>query len=156
VDHVVRQARFPEDASGVLEIWREFVSSPSVSLDYQGYEAEFADLPGKYAPPGGSLLVAEMDGTFTGCVAFRRVSSSICEMKRLYVRPGARGMRVGERLVQQLIADAVDAGYDEMRLDVLEEFKHAQKLYAEFGFAPADPVSFNPLPGTAFLGLRLR
>jgi hypothetical protein len=54
------------------------------------------------------------------------------------------------------MADAVDAGYDEMRLDVLEELKHAQKLYAEFGFTPADPVSFNPLPRTASLGLKLR
>ncbi len=43
-----------------------------------------------------------------------------------------------------------------MRLDVLEEFRHARKLYADLGFAPADPVSFNPLPGTDFLGLRLR
>lgn len=42
-----------------------------------------------------------------------------------------------------------------MRLDVLAEFEQARKLYADFGFTPAEPVSFNPTPGTAFLGLKL-
>lgn len=152
----VRQARFPEDAGALLEIWREFVASPSVSLDHQGNEAEFADLPGKYAPPAGRVLVADGAGGLAGCVAFRQVGPSICEMKRLYVRPSARGTGLGRRLVERLIAEAREAGYAEMRLDVLEEFRHAQRLYAELGFAPADPVSFNPLPGTAFLGLSLR
>jgi putative acetyltransferase len=98
VEHVVRQARLPEDASDGLDIWREFVSSPSVSLDYQGYEAEFADLPGKYAPPrGGSSLLRLMDRSW-GALLSEVSSPSICEMKRLCVRPQARGMRLGKRL----------------------------------------------------------
>ena len=152
----VRRAQFPQDASAVLEIWREYVASPSVSLDYQGNEAEFADLPGKYAPPEGRLLLAVRDGSIEGCVAFRKVFDGICEMKRLYIRPRSRGAGLGRRLVEHLIAEAKAAGYEEMRLDVLEEFKHAQKLYADLGFVPAAPVAFNPLPGTSFLGLRLR
>jgi len=54
-----------------------------------------------------------------------------------------------------LIEEARGAGYSEIRLDVLAEFTQAQKLYAEFGFVTADAVSYNPLPGTAFLGLTL-
>jgi GNAT superfamily N-acetyltransferase len=156
MNSVVRHARFPEDTHAVLEIWREFVSSPSVSLDYQGYEAEFADIPGKYAPPEGRLLLAERDGGIAGCVSLRRISGTLCEMKRLYVRPSARHAGLGRQMVECLIAEAKEAGYQEMRLDVLEEFKQARKLYAELGFIPADPVSFNPLPGTEFLGLSLR
>lgn len=151
----IRHASFPADAEAVLDIWREFVSSPSVSLDYQGYEAEFADLPGKYARPHGRLMVAERDGALDGCVALRMVSAEICEMKRLYVRPRARGLRIGHRLVTRLIEEARDAGYAEMRLDVLAEFEQARALYRSLGFVAADPVSFNPLPGTDFLGLRL-
>lgn len=140
----------------MLEIWREFVASPVVSLDFQGNEAEFADLPGKYAPPGGRVLLAvSANDEIIGCVALRRVDPSICEMKRLYVRPSARGLGLGRRLVDQLIAEARQAGYKEMRLDVLEEFDRAQQLYSDLGFRDADPVSFNPLPGTKFLGLPL-
>jgi ribosomal protein S18 acetylase RimI-like enzyme len=68
-------------------------------------------------------------------------------MKRLYVRPSTRGMR--------LIEEARQAGYQEVRLDVLAAFKAAQELYAKFGFRPANPVPFNPLPSTKFSSLHL-
>ncbi len=151
----VRNARFPADAEAVVAIFREYVASPSVSLAYQNYEAEFARLPGDYAQPDGRLLLAEVDGQIGGCVALRRVTDSICEMKRLYVRPGRRGLGIGRLLIERLLAEAADAGYSEIRLDVLEEFKHAQRLYEQFGFVDAEPVSYNPVPGTRFLGLKL-
>ncbi len=151
----IRNACFPEDAAGVLAIFREYVESPSVSLAYQNYEAEFAALPGDYAMPGGRLLLAEIDGQIGGCVALRRVDAAICEMKRLYVRPAARGLAIGRRLVERLLVEAVDAGYQEIRLDVLDEFSHAQRLYYDLGFVNAEPVSYNPVPGTRFLGRKL-
>ncbi|MEH3157422.1 MAG: GNAT family N-acetyltransferase [Sphingomonas taxi] len=52
------------------------------------------------------MLLADTDGAIDGCVALRRVDTEICEMKRLYVRPQARGARLGRMLVEQLIADA--------------------------------------------------
>ncbi len=152
----VRQAEFPKDAAAVLEIWREFVASPSVSLDFQGNEAEFENFPGKYAAPDGRVLVAERNGSLVGCISFRKVNSDICEMKCLYVRPEGRGYGLGLQLTRCLIAAAIEAGYGEMRLDVLAEFETARAIYKSLGFTTADPVSFNPLPGTSFLGLALR
>ncbi|WP_062788448.1 GNAT family N-acetyltransferase [Novosphingobium capsulatum] len=152
---IIRHATFPADGPALLDIWREYIASPSVSLDYQGNEAEFATLPGKYAAPGGCVLLADRGGEIEGCIAFRGVSADICEMKRLYVRPRARGGHLGRVLVNRLISEARVAGYREMRLDVLEEFASARRLYETLGFVPAEPVSFNPVPGAAFLGLRL-
>lgn len=151
----IRPARYPQDAAAVLAIFREFVASPRTDLGYQSNEADFAKLPGAYAPPSGGILLAELDRSAVGCVAFRRVTETICEMKRLYVRPAGRGLGLGRKLVTRLLSDAAAAGYDEVRLDVLAEFQHAQRLYRELGFAPAKPVSFNPTPGAQFLGLRL-
>lgn len=153
---IIRHAIFPADGPAVLDIWREFVASPSVSLAHQNNHLEFDDMPGKYAAPDGCILLADSDGRIDGCVSLKRADAGICEMKRLYVRPHARGARVGHGLVARLIGEARHLGYSEMRLDVLEEFIHAKKLYAAFGFVPAEPISFNPLPGTAFLGLRLK
>ena len=153
---IIRQATFPADGSAVLDIWREFVASPSVSLEHQNNHIEFDDIPGKYAMPAGRILLADRGGAIDGCVALKPVSSGICEMKRLYVRPRARGTRLGFRLIERSIGEARLIGYTEMRLDVLEEFVQAKKLYAAFGFVPAEPISFNPLPGTEFLGLRLK
>ena len=152
---IVRRAIFPDDIASLLCIWREFVANSPVNLDYQDNEADFAALPGKYAAPKGCVLLADREGNIEGCIAFRKVTDEICEMKRLYVRPQARGRRLGHELVGRLIEEARIAGYREMRLDVMEKFVSARKLYRDFGFVAAEPVSFNPVPGASFLGLRL-
>ncbi|WP_174274760.1 GNAT family N-acetyltransferase [Sphingomonas bacterium] len=152
---IIRHAIFPDDTASVLSIWREFIANSPVNLDYQGYDADFANLPGKYAAPNGRVLLADRDGEIEGCIALREVSIAICEMKRLYVRPHARGSDVGHKLVERLIAEARGVGYHEMRLDVQKKSVSARKLYAAFGFVPAEPISFNPVPGASFLGLHL-
>jgi GNAT superfamily N-acetyltransferase len=148
----IRHAIFPDDTASVLRIWREFIARSPVDLDYQRNDAEFANLPGKYAAPGGCVLLADRDGDIEGCIAFRKFNADICEMKRLYVRPHARGSRLGHALVDRLIAEARTAGYREMRLDVMEKSVSARKLYAASGFVPAEPISVNPVPGASFLG----
>lgn len=152
---IIRPAIFPDDTDAVLGLWREFVANSPVNLDYQGNDAEFAHLPGKYAAPEGGVFLADRAGEIEGCIAFRNVGAGLCEMKRLYVRPHARGRHLGHDLIDRLIAEARIAGYREMRLDVMEKSVSARKLYAAFGFVAAEPVSFNPAPGASFLGLRL-
>jgi putative acetyltransferase len=152
---IIRHAIFPEDTASVLSIWREFIVNSPVNLDYQGNDAEFANLPGKYAVPEGCVLLADRGGEIEGCIALRKVSTDICEMKRLYVRSHARGNHLGRDLVDRLIAEARIVGYREMRLDVMEKFASARNLYTAFGFVPAEPISFNPVPGASFLGLHL-
>lgn len=152
---VIKQAIFPSDQDVVVAIFREYVRSPTVSLDFQEYEAEFAGLPGKYAPPEGRLLLAREGDIVLGCAALRRVDESACEMKRVYVRPTARGRNLGRWLVEAVLNEAKIAGYSRVCLDVLPEFTAAQGLYESLGFVPAQPVSFNPVPGTKFLALCL-
>jgi ribosomal protein S18 acetylase RimI-like enzyme len=76
-------------------------------------------------------------------------------MKRVYVRPTVRGENLGRRLVEGILATARHAGYTRICLDVLPEFQAAQRLYESLGFEDAQPVSFNPVPGTRYLGLDL-
>lgn len=152
---IIRRAEFPTDSATVLSIWREFITTSPVNLDYQNNESEFATFTEKYAAPQSCVLLAEADGVVVGCVALRQVTPAICEMKRLYVRPEARGKHLGRELVERLIAEARAVGYREMRLDVQAKFLPARKLYADLGFIPAEPISFNPVPGASFLGLHL-
>lgn len=149
-------ARFPADAHDVISIFREYVASPTVSLAFQEYETEFANLPGKYAEPDGCILLARLAGAVVGCAALRRVDGTTCELKRVYVRPNARGSQVGRHLVEHMIHHARAIGYSTMSLDVLPEFVAAQRLYESLGFVSAEAVSYNPVPGTKFLALSLR
>lgn len=151
----IRHARIPDELDAVRDIFREYVGSVSADLGFQNYEAEFAALPGAYAAPAGCLLLGWRGGRAVGCVALRPVDAVTCELKRLYVRPAARGEALGRRLVERMLDEARAAGYRRICLDVLPEFDAAIRLYAALGFQPAPPVTHNPVPGTRFLGLDL-
>lgn len=151
----IKTARFPDDHQQVVDIFREYITSPSADLGFQDYETEFARLPGPYAAPDGCVLLAWKGDVVIGCAALRRIDKHTGEMKRVYVRPVARGKSVGRRLVMQLLETARNVGYGRICLDVLPEFMAAQRLYRSLGFQPSTPVSFNPVPGTQFLALEL-
>ena len=153
---LIRSAQFPADLDAVIAIFREYVNSPKADLGYQDYETEVAALPGKYAAPAGRLLLAYLNDAVVGCAALRQVDALTCELKRVYVRPSARGHQLGRQLVLQMMGEAKAAGYQRMALDVLPEFEAAQALYRSLGFVPAAPVSHNPVPGTQFLALQLQ
>src|SRR5262245_52185901 len=99
----VIEAGFREpDRAAVVSLLREYEAGLGVSLCFQGFEAEVAGLPGGYAPPRGQMLLArDADGgALLGMVALRPVPGAVelCEMKRLYVRPSARGTGLGRTL----------------------------------------------------------
>jgi len=153
----VQPARSAADIEEALALIRDYAASLPVDLAFQGFDAELAELPGKYAPPQGELLLARGgDDAALGCVALRPLESSgICEMKRLYVRPGARGLGAGRALLAAIIAAAEQRGYAEMRLDSLPTMSEAMALYRRFGFVEIPAYCYNPVPGTIYLAKRL-
>lgn len=153
--HDIHRAHFPAGLETVVDIFREYVTSPTVDLGFQDYAQEFATLPGAYAPPDGCLLLARAGDAVVGCAALRRVDAVCAEMKRVYLRLAARGTGLGRRLVTAVLAEAHRLGYQRVHLEVLPEFTAAQALHRSLGFAPAPPVSFNPVPDTQFLALTL-
>ena len=112
-------------------------------------------LPGDYAPPGGTLLLAEVDGHPVGCVGVRAFETDICEMKRLYVTPEARGLNVGRRLALASIRAARQMGYRAMRLDTVGSMGEAIALYRSLGFQQISAYRLNPIPSAQYFELDL-
>lgn len=144
-----------DDLELARTLFREYAAALSFSLCFQGFDAELAGLPGDYAPPRGRLLIARVDGAPAGCVALHPYGDA-CEMKRLYVRPGFRGHRVGHALATRVIAEARAAGYSRMLLDTIaDQMATAVALYRALGFREIPPYRDNPIPGALYMELPL-
>jgi putative acetyltransferase len=139
----------------VRALFREYASSLTIDLSFQGFAEELAGLPGEYAAPHGTLLLGRVGGAAAGCVAVRRWEDRACEMKRLYVRDRFKGQRCGRVLAERALAWAHRAGYERMLLDTLPSMAAAQRLYEDLGFRDVVPYRFNPVAGARYMELRL-
>ena len=151
------QAETPEQIAEARGLFREYEKWLGMSLCFQGFEAELATLPGKYAPPKGRLLLAFSDHELAGCIALRPLKEEgVCEMKRLFVRDGSRGQKVGVSLIERVISDAREVGYSKMRLDTHPpKMGKAVDLYGSHGFVEIPPYYENPHDDVLFMELTL-
>jgi GNAT superfamily N-acetyltransferase len=137
-DTLLSHAVWDGDRAAVRELLLEYWASLGVSHCFQNFDAELAGLPGDYAPPGGAMILARAKGSnaLIGCVALRAASGArdACEMKRLYVRPAARGTGLGRTLALAVMREGRRIGYGRMVLDTLPILTEAQSLYLSLGF----------------------
>jgi GNAT superfamily N-acetyltransferase len=139
----------------VRELFEEYWASFGFTPCFQNFGAEVAGLPGDYAPPGGRLALAMIEGQSAGCVALRQFDAGRCEAKRLFVRPQFRNQGGGGQLLDWVIAEARAAGYREMVGDTMPAMEKALEMYDRLGFERTEPYSDHPTPGAIYLRLKL-
>jgi ribosomal protein S18 acetylase RimI-like enzyme len=143
----------------VRALFTEYADSLNIDLCFQNFDAELDALPGDYAPPRGTLVLARSGSELVGCCAMRPLDAAdypnACEMKRLYVRPALRGCGVGRRLAEAVMEAAQQAGYATMLLDTLSEMETARAMYQDLGFTEVPPYYYNPIEGAHYLMARL-
>ncbi|WP_144579290.1 GNAT family N-acetyltransferase [Agrobacterium sp. DE0009] len=132
----------------VRALLRDYVAQDLVDLSSQNIDAEIAGLPGRYAAPSGTLLLAtDRDGTPAGCVAIHKFGDiGDAEMKRLFVAPTYRGLGLGKRLVTEAIDRAAKMGFTRVVLDTMPDMKSAIATYEGLGFRRIRPYWENVLP----------
>ncbi|RPH34912.1 GNAT family N-acetyltransferase [bacterium] len=139
----------------IRELFEEYERSLGFDLCFQDFSRELAGLPGAYAPPDGWLLLVTSGHAPVGCAGIRKIGHGICELKRMYVRPGFRGLKLGRRLALLLIAEARRIGYQKMRLDTIGTMVEAIGLYRSLGFRTIEPYYNNPVAGALYMELDL-
>lgn len=152
---VISHAESAAQIVQVRELFLEYAQSLGFSLCFQNFDKELADLPSDYAPPRGRLLLANYDGQLAGCGALHPFTPDICEMKRLYIRPEFRGLKIGKSLAELLIAEAKTIGYTSMRLDTVAPIMStAVALYRQLGFQQIASYRTNPIEGALYMELK--
>ena len=144
-----------EELEEVREIFIEYADFLKVDLCFQDFEKELQTLHEVYALPKGCIILAKEEKQVLGCIALKPIGEGICEMKRLYVRPEARGQYLGKKLVEELVDFAKKARYNTMKLDTLTSLKEAIKLYESKGFIKTEPYVYNPLSDVLYFELTL-
>lgn len=160
-EFVIKQAETLSEIAQVRDLFLEYAKSLGFSLCFQSFDKEVAELPGDYAPPAGRLLLATCGNESAGCVALHPLTNSgsnqsICEMKRLYLRPEFRGKRLGRILAERIISEARSIGYTHMRLDTIAStMADAVVLYRKLGFREIDAYRENPIASALYMELNL-
>ena len=136
----------------VKQLIAEYTKRLGRDLSFQDIESELKDPSKKYTAPESELLAAVDDnGHVMGMVAYHKHTDSRCEMKRLFVLPECRGMKLGDRLVEEIVQHARKAGFKEMVLDTITPLKAAVHLYRKMGFEECEAYYNNPMPDVIYM-----
>jgi putative acetyltransferase len=145
-------ASTPQEMATFRLLAEELLVEYGFDLSFQNVDEELAHLPGKYAQPQGAIVLAFVDDIPAGCVAMRPLEEGICEMKRLYVRPRFRALKLGRLLSERLLEHAKTSGYRFMRLDTRrEQMYRAIAIYSSLGFYEIPPYNVNPFPDIYYM-----
>jgi len=130
-----------DDLEIIKTLFIEYRRELGVDFCFQSFEQESSALPGDYSSPDGCLLVLKKGVEAIGCVAFKPINNSICEMKRLYIRREFRRQHFGKQLAVRVIDAARGAGYLTMKLETFSSLVAATSLYQELGFVASELIN---------------
>jgi len=143
----------------LLEYGRFVIAQPGAArFCFGSLEQESARLPHSYLEQGGGCLLATADSTPAGFIAWRELAANsqvvadAWEMKRLWVRPVARGLGLGRRLTEAVIALAVAAQRRAIYLDTAPaSMGSAYRMYQEMGFSLCAAYNNTPVDGLVWM-----
>ena len=132
-------------------LFNEYANSLQISLAFQNFDEELNIINSMYGSPNGCLLLVYENEIAIACAAYRKIGNGICELKRMYIKPTHRGLKIGKKLLEMLCARAFQNGYIKMRLDTLDTMLPAIGLYRNYGFYEIAAYYHNPNEGVVYM-----
>lgn len=115
---------------------------------YAGLDMDSHDMPkagpNELSPPSGGFVVGYENGQPVCCAGVKRLDDEACEIKRMYVVPGARGRGVARAMLGAIEEKARTLGFTIARLDTGSKQPHAKALYESAGYRPIGNFNNNP------------
>lgn len=148
---VFKTAVTAADFEAGRKLFEEYAASLTFDLSFQHFEEELQQLELQYQKPEGALLLCFLDDAALGCAGIRLLEHSTAELKRLYVKPAFRSLKLGKQLLELSVQTAGNLGYRYLRLDTVPGQEKAQALYRHLGFYQIEPYRHNPMDGTIYM-----
>jgi GNAT superfamily N-acetyltransferase len=130
----------PADLPAVRLLVEQVLGEHGFAAQVGGVDADLRDVRTRYGGGKAGFWVAEQQGVVVGTVAVRPKEGATCELKRLYLLPAQRGLRLGQALYEHAEAFARSAGYERIWLDSSRRFARAHRLYERNGFVLVEHV----------------
>lgn len=127
--------------------WIASAAAASYGLSFDVDAMVTSDLEdrSKFYPPSGRFYVIRREDANVGVGCLKRITPSVAEIQRMYVQPHVRGAGAGRLLLQQLLSDAREIGYEAVRLESLKFLSAAHALYRSAGFVEITPYAENSM-----------
>lgn len=138
-----------------IGLFKEYAQGLGIDLQFQKFDEELQILPIMYGPPQGELWLLGEEPEWVGCVALRRLSPQVCELKRMFIAPSYRGQGWADKMMIEALKTARRLGYTYMRLDSLRRLEAAVRLYSRYGFEEIPPYNYNPEPDVVYFEKKL-
>jgi putative acetyltransferase len=130
----------PRDDAAIAAIIRSVM--PEFGAGGAGFaihDAEVSAMSEAYAKPRSCYFVLEVDGRIGGGGGVARLEHGepdICELRKMYFLPEARGLGAGHAMIERCLDAARDFGFKRCYLETLTGMDAAQYLYRKHGFTP--------------------
>jgi len=140
-----------------LNYFSEYKKELNQDLSFQPADTSEEEIKKRYKEPEGRIFIAIVNEKPAGCIAYHPMENEKnCELKRLYVKPEYRGLKIGKILIKKAIEEAKNYGYEKIYLDTLSTLESACRLYEKFGFEQIEAYYYNPLKNVRYYLLKLR
>ena len=130
----------PADDAAMAAVIRAVM--PEFGADGPGFainDVEVDTMTASYAQPRSSYFVVERDGVVIGgggVAPLQNGEPDVCELRKMYFLPAARGIGAGRAMMQRCLDTARTHGFKRCYLETLTGMDAAQALYKRSGFTP--------------------
>ena len=152
-EYILANSQLEYEAAQLL--FNEYAQWLNIDLCFQNFDKELQQLSIMYAATNGGIVLCKKNNDFIGCSAIRKIDTTSCELKRMWVQLPYQKLGIGETLLKECIALAKKLNYKEIRLDTLKRLQPAIKLYKKYNFIETEAYYKNPNNNVVYMKLVL-
>jgi putative acetyltransferase len=144
-----------EEYKAAVQLFKAYAAWLNIDLGFQHFDEELNNLKNMYNATDGGIILCKDGDIFIGCVAVRKNTANIAELKRMYVLPEHQHKGIGKILLEEAITLAKECGYEYIRLDTLNHMIPAINLYKKYGFYEILAYYHNPIVTAVYFEKKL-